>query len=114
MQLYETVLGGMDEALHGRRVDLAITPHVPQGFGGEPLIRLRFVAAAHPDHPLHHLGRPATLDDLSRHRHLVIRDSATERPRDSGGWVKRSIASSICVKGTSWFTLPTALAAIAG
>jgi DNA-binding transcriptional LysR family regulator len=86
VQLYETVLGGMDEALHGRRVDLAITPHVPQGFGGEPLIRLRFVAAAHPDHPLHHLGRPATLDDLSRHRHLVIRDSAAERPRDSGGW----------------------------
>lgn len=86
VQVYETVLGGMDEALHGRRVDLAITPHVPQGFGGEPLLRLRFLAAAHPAHPLHHLGRPATLDDLSRHRHLVIRDSATERPRDSGGW----------------------------
>ncbi len=86
IQLYETVLGGMDEALHARRVDLAITPHVPQGFGGKPLIRLRFIATAHPDHPLHHLGRDATLEDLAQHRHLFIRDTAVERPRQSGGW----------------------------
>ena len=27
--------------------DLAITPHVPEGFAGEPLTRMRFIAAAH-------------------------------------------------------------------
>ncbi|WP_224784752.1 LysR family transcriptional regulator [Marinihelvus fidelis] len=87
VQLYETVLGGMDEALLERRVDLALTPFVPRGFAGDPLLDIRFIAAAHPDHPLHHLGRPVTLDDLRDHRQLVIRDSAQERPRDSGGWL---------------------------
>lgn len=87
VQLYETVLGGMDEALMDRRVDLAVTPFIPHGFAGDPLLAIRFIAAAHPDHPLHHLGRAVTLDDLKDHRHLVIRDSAQERTRDSGGWL---------------------------
>jgi DNA-binding transcriptional LysR family regulator len=86
VQLYETVLGGTDEALYERAVDLAISTYIPQGFSGDPLLRLRFIAAAHPQHPLHQLGRPLTLDDLREHRHLVIRDSALQRTRDSGGW----------------------------
>lgn len=86
VQLYETVLGGGDEALFERRVDLAVTPHIPQGFAGDPLLRVRFVAAAHPDHALHQLNRPVTLDDLRTHRHLVVRDSAVLHTRDGGGW----------------------------
>lgn len=86
IQLHETVLGGTDEALYERKVDLAISTYVPQGFAGDALLRLRFIAAAHPDHPLHQLGRLLTLDDLREHRHLIIRDSGTERTRDSGGW----------------------------
>jgi DNA-binding transcriptional LysR family regulator len=86
VQLYETVLGGTDEALYERTVDLAVSTHVPEGFNGDPLIRLRFVAAAHPEHPLHRLGRELTLDDLRGHRHLVVRDTAVQRTRDSGGW----------------------------
>ncbi len=86
VQLYETVLGGTDEALYERAVDLAITTYIPQGFSGDSLLRLRFIAAAHPDHPLHRLGRALTLDDLGKHRHLVIRDSAVQRTRESGGW----------------------------
>lgn len=87
VQLFETVLGGADEALFEGRVDLAVTPHVPQGFGGTPLMPIRFIAAAHPDHPLHALGRPLGLDDLRDHRHLLIRDSAVQRTRESGGWI---------------------------
>lgn len=86
VQLFETVLGGTDEALYDRTVDLALSTHIPQGFSGDPLIRLRFIAATHPDHPLHKLGRELTLDDLREHRHLVIRDTAVQRTRDSGGW----------------------------
>lgn len=86
VQLFETVLGGTDEALFERAVDLAISTHVPQGFSGDPLLRMRFVAAAHPEHPLHRLGRSLTLDDLREHRHLLVRDSAVQRTRDSGGW----------------------------
>jgi DNA-binding transcriptional LysR family regulator len=86
VQLFETVLGGTDEALFERAVDLAISSHVPQGFSGDPLLRMRFVAAAHPDHPLHRLSRPLTLDDLREHRHLLVRDTAVQHTRDSGGW----------------------------
>jgi len=86
VQLFETVLGGTDEALYERAVDLAIGTYIPQGFSGDPLLRMRFVAAAHPDHPLHRLGRPLTLDDLREHRHLFVRDTAAQYTRDSGGW----------------------------
>jgi DNA-binding transcriptional LysR family regulator len=86
VQLFETVLGGTDEALHERAVDLAVGTYVPQGFSGDPLLRVRFVAAAHPDHPLHALGRSLTLDDLREHRHLLVRDTAVQRTRESGGW----------------------------
>jgi len=42
-------------------------------------MRLRVIAVAHPDHPLHKLGRPLTHRDLSVHRHLVVRESGTRR-----------------------------------
>jgi DNA-binding transcriptional LysR family regulator len=86
VQLFETVLGGTDEALYEHTVDLALSTQIPQGFNGDPLIRLRLIAAAHPDHPLHRLDRILTLDDLREHRHLFIRDSAAQRTRESGGW----------------------------
>jgi len=86
VQLYETVLGGTDEALFKRTVDLVVGTSIPDGFGGDSLLRVRFVAAAHPDHPLHGLGRPLALDDLRPHRHLLVRDSAEQHTRDSGGW----------------------------
>jgi len=86
VQLYETVLGGTDEALFQRKVDLALSTSVPQGFSGDALLRLRFIAAASPQHPLHQLKRKLTLDDLREHRHLFIRDSGIQHTRDGGGW----------------------------
>ena len=85
IELYETVLSGTEEALLQRKVDLAIGSQIPPGFAGDPLMRLRFIAAAHPDHPLHRLGRELTLQDLRKHRHLVIRDSGSQRR--SGSWL---------------------------
>ena len=35
---------------------------------------------------LHALGRDVSLDDLRRHRHLVVRDSGARRSR-AGGWL---------------------------
>jgi DNA-binding transcriptional LysR family regulator len=86
IELIESVLGGTDEALLGGQVDLAIGTSVPPGFVGDALIQMRFVAAAHPGHPLHRLGRPLTLDDLRQHRHLVVRDTGRERTR-TPGWL---------------------------
>src|SRR5580698_8843530 len=86
IELYETVLSGTDEALAQRRVDLAICSLIPPGFLGDALMRVRFIAAAHPDHPLHRLQRKLTLRDLRHHRQLVIRDSGSQRSR-SAAWL---------------------------
>ena len=99
IELHETVLSGTEEALLQRRVDLAICSRVPQGFAGDPLMRLRFVAMAHPEHPLHRLGRELTLTDLRQHRHLIIRDTGSQRR--SGSWVGSEQSWTVSHKATS-------------
>jgi DNA-binding transcriptional LysR family regulator len=81
LELYESVLGGTEEALREGRVELAIGPFVPEGSLADPLMQVRVVCAAHPDHPLHKLGRVLSRDDLRAHRHLVVRDSGSDRTR---------------------------------
>jgi DNA-binding transcriptional LysR family regulator len=86
IELYETVLSGTDDMLLARSVDFVITSSIQQGFIGDVLTPVHAVCVAAPSHPLHHLGRPATIDDLRRHRHVVIRDTGIQRAR-SGGWL---------------------------
>jgi DNA-binding transcriptional LysR family regulator len=99
IELYETVLSGTEEALLERRVDIAICSAIPRGFVGDFLMRLRFVPAAHPDHPLHRLGRELTLQDLRKHRHLVIRDSGSQRR--CGTWLGAEQIWTVSNKATS-------------
>jgi DNA-binding transcriptional LysR family regulator len=99
IELYESVLSGTEEALLQRKVDLAICSQVPAGFAGDPLMRLRFIAAAHPQHPLHQLGRELTLQDLRKHRHLVIRDTGSQRR--SGSWLGAEQSWTVSHKATS-------------
>src|SRR5437867_4926437 len=61
IEYYETIIAGTSEMLVAGRADLAITPLIPQGFTGEPLMALRVLRVAHPEHPLHKLGRPVTV-----------------------------------------------------
>jgi DNA-binding transcriptional LysR family regulator len=86
LEITESVLGGTEEALTEGRVDFVIGSAVPGGFLGDPLMQVRFVCAAAPEHPLHQLGRTLGLEDLRQHRHLVVRDSGALRAR-SGGWL---------------------------
>jgi len=86
LELYETVLGGTEEALAARRVEFALGTSIPQGFAGDILMPVRTVCMAAPSHPLHQLGRELTLEDLRGHRHIVIRDSGEQRVR-SAGWL---------------------------
>lgn len=80
IEVYETVIGEAPEALQQGRVDFAISPHIPKGFNGELLANpVRIIPVAHPEHPLHQLGRELTLRDLRQHRHLVVRDSGSQR-----------------------------------
>lgn len=83
VQLHESVLAGTEELLTEGRVDLAITSRVPRGFAGDPLMPVRFIAAAAPGHPLHRLERPLRFADLREHRHLVVRDTGVQTQRDA-------------------------------
>lgn len=87
VELIESVLSGTTEQLFSGVADLAITAWVPPGFLGDPLVTVEFVAVAHPDHPLHQLGRPLTQRDLRQHRQLVVRDSGLRESRDAG-WLE--------------------------
>jgi DNA-binding transcriptional LysR family regulator len=62
-------------------------------------MRLRFIAAAHPDHPLHRLGRDLTMQDLRQHRHLIIRDTGSQRR--SGSWLGAEQSWTVSHKATS-------------
>jgi len=99
IELYETVISGTEEALIQRKVDLAICSQIPAGFAGEPLMRIRFIAVAHPQHPLHQLGRELTLQDLRKQRHIVIRDTGSQRR--SGSWVGSEQIWTVSNKATS-------------
>jgi DNA-binding transcriptional LysR family regulator len=79
IEVIESVLGGTAEALLKGQVQLAVSGTVPPGFLGEKLVPVRFIAVAHPQHPLHQLGRPLTMQDLRAHRHLVVRESDARR-----------------------------------
>lgn len=79
IELMESVLGGTTEALLHGQVELAIAGMIPPGFLGIPLLRMRFVPVASPSHPLHQLGRDLTIEDLHKHRHLVVRESGSKR-----------------------------------
>ena len=51
----------------------------------DPLLRFRGIPVAHPDHPLHKLGRSLTVRDLRRYRRILIRDTSTQRRREVSG-----------------------------
>ena len=42
-------------------------------------MRVKLIAVAHIDHPLHHYGRELISQDLKAHRHIVVRDSGSQR-----------------------------------
>jgi DNA-binding transcriptional LysR family regulator len=87
VQLHETVLNGGVEMLYDGRADLVVSGIAAQGFLGEPLVNVEFLAVSHPGHPLQHLGRELDLRDLEQHRQLVVRDSALRQSMDAG-WLK--------------------------
>lgn len=101
VEVIESVIGGTSEALLKGEADLAISPQLPPGFLGDLLMRIRVIAVAHADHPLHRLGRELTYRDLRAHRHLVVRDSGAKRDRRAVSvevdqrWTVSQIATSI-------------------
>jgi len=79
VELIESVLGGTSDALVKGEVDLAISPQLPPGFLGDLLMRVKLLAVAHSAHPLHHQDRELSNLDLQAYRHVVVRDSGSNR-----------------------------------
>lgn len=101
IELIESVVGGTSEALLKGEADIAISPQLPSGFLGKLLTRIKIIAVAHPDHPLHHLGHSLTYKDLRPYRHLVVRDSSKTRGKSptivdvEQRWTVSHLATSI-------------------
>lgn len=99
IELYETVISGISDQLSRNQVHLGITPQVPQGWLGDHLLDLDFICVAHPDHPLHHLGRPVTERDLRQHRQLVVRESGSRREANRT-WLRSEQRLTVTTMGT--------------
>ncbi len=104
VQLNEVVLSGADEALLEGRADLAIAAQVPQGFLGDRLLEVEFIAVAHRDHPLHQREVPLTSEALRRELQVVV--------RDSGLYLNRSIGWLGSAQRWTVSSLETAVAAV--
>jgi len=102
VRLREEVLSGVEEVLHEGMADLAISGVAITGYLGEEIGTVEFIAVAHPEHPLHQLQRPLSHQDLQEHLQLVIRDSGSTAPRDSGwlGAEQRWTLSSLATAAT--------------
>jgi len=112
IELYESVMGGTQENLLEGRAALALTPTVPVGFQGEPIMSLKFLPVAHPERALHQLNRKLSNNDLRRHRHLIVRESGAQRTRALGiqseqRWTVSNMPTSIGAAcrgyGYAWF-----------
>jgi len=112
IELYESVMGGTQENLLQGRAAIALTPTVPVGFQGEPIMSLKFLPVAHPDHALHQLNRKLSSKDLRRHRHLIVRESGSQRSSALGlqseqRWTVSNMPTSIGAAcrgyGYAWF-----------
>lgn len=84
LEIYVEVLSGVDEKLRHGDAQIAVNHIIPSGMVGEPIIETEFVRVAHPDHPLHHIGRAIHHSDMKLHRQIVIRDSGNYRRENRG------------------------------
>lgn len=104
IQLREVALSGVDEALNSGNCHLAIGTSVPQGFLGNILHEVEFIAVAHPDHALHQKHAELTMSDLEHEMQVVIRDSGLQQ-RDSGWlgaeqrWTVSGFATAVTLIG---------------
>ena len=125
LDLSEAVLSGAEEAIVDGAVDgsadVVVTSRVPPGFLGDWLCDATFVACASPQHPLHHLDRRISLQDLEQYQQVVLRDSGTRVPRDEGylgakeRWTVGSLDTSLAIveSGLAYAWLPEHVVAAA-
>lgn len=108
VQLKEVVLSGAEDALLQGTADLVITAFMPQGFLGDLLTEIDFVAVAHPDHPLHRIQQELSSRDLQQALQVVISDSGVLQQRDVG-WLSAEHRWSVTKLETAVETISSGL-----
>lgn len=108
-QLSDAVLSGGEESIVDGHADVVVTDRVPQGFLGEWLMDVTFLAVAAPTHPLFDLDYAITTKDLVRYMQSVVRDSGTRQPRDDG-WLGASTRCTVSSMEASLATVEAGLA----
>ncbi len=119
ISLADAVLSGAEEAITAGTADVVVTTRVPHGFLGDWLMDVEMIAVTAPTHPLHGTQRALTLDDLTLHPQVVVRDSGRLNPRDEGWlgaqqrWTVASLEASHAVTrdGLAYAWLPSHLVA---
>lgn len=113
VKLQEVVLSGAEDILLTGHVDLVISPYLPRGYLGEELVKVPFIAVAHPEHALHKLDKDLTINDLNRETHIVVSDSGSKNidvgwVSDSRRWAVTSLdsAQKIISNGLGFGWLP--------
>ncbi len=102
LRVMEEVLSGGEEALLSEQANLALLGFIPQGFLGNHVAQIEFVAVAHPEHALLHKSTVLTQDDLKQELQIVIRDTGSKN-RDAGWlgaarrWTVSSPATSVAM-----------------
>ncbi len=99
VQLREEVLSGVEDCLLNDSADLAISGMSIAGYLPHQINAVDFVAVAHPEHPLQHMNRQLTHDDLQTQLQVVIRDSG-HHPVDSG-WLGAEQRWTVASLGTA-------------
>lgn len=77
LKILDVVLTGAVQTIERAEADLVISPIVPRGYLGTPLLTTALYPFAHCDHPLNQSAHPASERDLANTLQIVIKDTAT-------------------------------------
>ncbi|WP_317933505.1 LysR family transcriptional regulator [Halioxenophilus sp. WMMB6] len=116
IELLETVLTGANELVKSGAAVVGLSPIAKSEGLNEEICQVRFIPVSAPSHSLQQQSQPLTLEDLKRHRQIVVRDSAAHQKADFGWlgahqrWTVSHLKSSIDLvrRGLGFAWLPEA------
>ncbi len=88
LKVENVILNGAVEAIHRASADVVITPIIPTGYFGTPLMNITLLPFAGRDHPLARSERLIESRDLQRNLQVVISDRAKTPWPATIGWLK--------------------------
>ncbi|MFC4273177.1 LysR family transcriptional regulator [Sneathiella chungangensis] len=88
LKIENVFLNGAVEAIRTAAADMVVSPIVPSGFLGTPLMRVPLSPFAGKDHPLIAQNSPIETGELQRHLQIVISDGTKTELPITVGWLK--------------------------